>query len=341
MTDSKFTHDQPDDLGTPSSSDEFWIDGLLRHHYQHSTAHREDLLAKVRTQLRSNTPIAAPQQDEAPSRGKRTRRSVGRWIALAASLAVVWVILFAQGPNFSTNSAQAAVLESLAVARDALIRQFAVSIEWQGPLPGRPPGNWNFYHRGPDSFVVHRPGRLPRLTALWCGGNGEEVWMVPSVGPVVVGKGGSVSQRIEDVLGVAPDQLQLSIVLERMAEFYELTEHDRVTLPDPETEGNSVLCRSISGTAKDLDKRWPQIIRLWADAQTSEVQRLELEWDESDGTIQPRRVLLEYRGIPDVPEDFFEHTGHHVEGRPILELWNASHLHPSRHNRRDVVAVVL
>jgi hypothetical protein len=79
-----------------------------------------------------------------------------------------------------------------------------------------------------------------------------------------------------------------------------------------------VRCRRVRGVLRDTTGRRPCTIDLWADRDTGIARRVILDWELQPRQFGRSKVTFELVGSKELSPDWFEHSTHHDESRPVL-----------------------
>jgi hypothetical protein len=293
------------------------LDSLLRHALRPEPEARE---ARIRGVLRGlDEQTAYPTEDNRQTVVQiRTRQSpVRRWISLAVAASLVLAVGLWWQVSSPSRRANAMVQETLQRASETGARQYSVTAFVQRPVLGKKEIAADLYVDGADRFLLRHPS-IPLLGEVWIGGNERESWIAPTRGPILVGDETMLQQWMADKRDLSTPYLHVTTILHRMSKYYDLE-----MLPDdgvaaPSQPDTTVRCRRVRGVLRDTTRRLPRTIDLWADRDTGIARRLILDWELQPGQFGRSKVALELVGCKELPPDWFEHSTHHDEARPIL-----------------------
>jgi hypothetical protein len=121
-----------------------------------------------------------------------------------------------------------------------------------------------------------------------------------------------------DETDFATPYLHVTTILKRTSKHYDLQKlaDDAVALPGQ--PGTSVSCQRVRGVLRDATTERPRTIDLWVDSDTGIARRLVLNFELQPGQFGRSKVTIELAGSLTLPPNWFEHSAHHAEGRPIL-----------------------
>lgn len=269
------------------------------------------VMAAIRTppsaseQARPHDGTADVSSRRRPPRAPRTR--LRRWSALATAAAVLLALSlwWIEGPNV----ASAAVQRALDAALEVTDRLYHVTLEGGGPRPKEA----RLYVHGGDRFALQL--RAP-LGHFWIGSDGKQVWCVPPVGPVLVREDSRLLDRWLARAGAEMPFLQITTILRRMADHYEL---DGPLTAEP-IGSNGLLCPRVHGRRRADAPFGPRTIDLWYDPKTGVAERVVLSWKDKDGNdLRPWKTLTFQREETEpLPDHFYTHAAHHGPARPVL-----------------------
>lgn len=273
----------------------------------------EDLQAKRWEALRDGL------QQEAASLGNATlvKSNSGwkarRWLSIAAAAAFLMVAgYFALVPS-SNNAAYASVTRSLEAKLPS--RHYQLTMRYQAPAWGIRTVVCDLYFDDQDRFVMRHPGW--RSGEVWIGGNGEERWIIPPVGPALIGGEALVGKWLMR-RDIPSEFLHLSTLLERFRRRYRLRMFENVLLTKANSE--TVDCEHIVGLLKWKRLDAADRIELWADSQTGIAQRVQLTWKRPQNERGPTEWTLELMDDLALNDEWFEMSGHLSEDRPVRRV---------------------
>jgi hypothetical protein len=293
------------------------LDSLLRHALQPDPEAREARVQGVLQRL-GEQPACPTKDSRETAVPIRTRlHPVRRWISLAAAVSLVFAVgLWWQVSNPSRR-AYAMVEETLQRAAETGAREYSVTAIVKRPVLGEREITAQLYVDGADRFLLRHPA-IPLLGEVWIGGNERENWIAPTRGPILVGDENMLRQWMADKKDLSTPYLHLTTILHRLSKDYELE-----MLPGSSLSGSGqsvvvIRCRRVRGVLRDTNRGLPRTIDLWADHNTGIARRLILDWELQPGQFGRSKVTFELVGFEELPPDWFEHTTHHGEGRPVF-----------------------
>jgi hypothetical protein len=240
------------------------------------------------------------------------RRTIS--IAIAANLLLaVGASLFLAGRN---NSAYAAVLRSIAAMPPT--REYRIKMLHQFPLFGEQAFDAELFLDDSSRFVVHHPG-WNGLAEFWVGGSPNARWIVPNKGPALTGEeqmiAGWLSKR-----GIPSPYLHVTTILERLSRNYKLEMLADEHIPNANAPSTTIKCQHIVGTVEaDVSNR-PSTIDLWIDIDSGVARKVVLTWQRQRLDRGPVEWTIELVGSPDLPDDWFQLSGHIESGRPTIQM---------------------
>jgi hypothetical protein len=187
------------------------------------------------------------------------------------------------------------------------------------PVVGRTERVAELYVDRAERFALRRLAS-PLLGEVWIGGNERENWIVPPLGPILVGDAQMLQNWMADKSDFPTPYLHLTTVLQLMSQRYELEmlpDSDLALLDRPD---QIVRCRRVRGVLHDATWGPPSTIDLWADHDAGIVRRLVLDWQLQPGQFGRSKVSIELVGCEELPRDWYEHSAHHGEGRSVLRV---------------------
>lgn len=303
--------DSLDDAAQRRLADFQFLDTLLKHIYQPHGDDRARRVGQVMALIEQESP-SLPTRTIAPPPLRRRRLWAVPLVAAAALLLMAglfWRI--EEGPS----PAIAAVEKAMGEAQADTDRQYSMTISARTTALGAQTATAMLYVKGTDQFALRHAAPLGEF---WLGGDGQQVWFVPELGPVLVGTE-QVLSRVLNRQQLSTPFLQITSILQRLKNRYELRLLGEEPLPPPDGEGDSVLCQTIRGTLKTADSQWPPTIDVWVSRQSGIVQRVVLNWDRPAERQGLSRIELQLIGQSSMPDDWYTHAGHHGPRRIVIQ----------------------
>lgn len=239
-------------------------------------------------------------------------KKLNRWLPVSVAAGIlVAVLVFTQPAGFE-NAAMAALNRTIAAEQNPNAREYKVSITRRAFGSTRILEHRLFVRR--QDFAISRKLLIGK-GELWMGGRGDERWIVPGPGPVLVGS--------EDLFkNVTPNQkvletpfMSVARILERTKRFYDLTMKSEVPLKQGE---RTIQCQHIVGKRIGSPRIViPEQVEIWSNPETGFAQRVRLVWGEKDKS-RWREATADLVGTPTLSNDFFEHTAHHEPDRRVI-----------------------
>lgn len=277
------------------------IHGLLERTAHPPTPSDTDLVARALQE------IDAPGPGQPKFHRARLPRAMGIASLLSTALAVL-VIVGAWLARPATTVAST-LDQVLATARKPVERIYDLRVYRAEEAPRQA----RLYGRGDGPFAVVAPA--PLGGRLWLGYDGDEAWLVPARGPVLVAERPS---RLEDVLaevGLPLPLFRLDRWVAELPRHYDLESRDDPFAPE------DVPRIQIVGTLRGAVDGLPQRVELRANRRTNEIDHLVLSWDADSGGglgLGVERVAFERRYRGTLPSDVFRHDSHHAPDRAVL-----------------------
>lgn len=289
-----------------------FLDTLLKHIYQPHGDDRERRVRQVMAAIEQESP-SLPTPAGAPVSPSRRRRLWAIPLVAAAALLLMAGLFWRieDGPS----PAIAAVEKAMGEAQAETDRQYSMTITARTTALGEQTTAATLYVNGSDQFAVRHAAPLGEF---WLGGDGQQVWFVPEIGPVLVGTE-QILSRVLNRQQLSTPFLQITSILQRLKNRYELRLLGEEPLSPPEGEGDSVLYQKIRGTLKTADPQWPRTIDVWVSRQSGIVQRVVLNWDRPAERQGLSRLELRLVGQSQLPDDWYTHAGHHGPRRIVIQ----------------------
>jgi uncharacterized membrane-anchored protein YhcB (DUF1043 family) len=286
-------------------ADQFWLHALLTQLLSpRETAAQNARIERVLSAIRQSSTVAEKSHPAA-------RRSWAAPLVALAALIVVGVVFFA--PQAGPKTAVAAVEQSLQAAAQDVDRQYRLVLT-RSDTDAAPPITLTV--RGARRFVWEQP--VP-LGTLRVGSNGEEYWMVPAIGPVIVAAEGSLIERLLSEKQLSNPVLTLTTTLEWLRDRYNLELLDEEELSHPEHATRRISCVHYRGRLRLAVHPWqPDEIEIWSDRDTGVVQRMTLHW-LNGGRFGVRNAEIRLQSTPgNLPSNWYDHAGHHGGKRMVI-----------------------
>lgn len=298
-------------------ADMHMLDSLLRQALRPEPEARDARIQQVLQRLDERNAVPPKDDSQSVVQIRSATHRGRRWLSLAVAVSLVLAVgLWWQSSNRSRR-AYATVQESLQQATEADAREYRVTVVVQRPVAGWDEIVDNLYVDGKERFALRHQPILP-LGEVWIGGNEREKWIAPTRGPILVGDLKMVRSWMAEQEAPPAPYLHITTILQRMSDDYSLELLPDEDVAASEQPNTTVRCRRVRGTLRDTTLSRPRIIDLWADRESGIARRLVLDWQLQPGQLGRSRVTVELVGHRDLPPDWFEHSAHHDEGRPVL-----------------------
>ncbi len=246
-----------------------------------------------------------------------TRSSLGskkllRWLPLPVAAGILVAILLLTQPAGSGNAAMAALDRTITAEEKPNAREYTVSITRRALGSTR-----SFEHR---LFVRRQHFAISRKLLigngeLWMGGHGDERWIVPGRGSVLIGGRDLFSNATPRHQVLETPFMSVARILERTKRFYDLTMTSDVPLKQGE---RTILCQHIVGKRIRSPRIViPEQVEIWANPETGFAQRVRLVWGENDES-RWREATADLVGTPTLSDNFFNHSAHHEPDRRVI-----------------------
>lgn len=247
---------------------------------------------------------------------ERQRSSVRRWFPLSLVAAALVVVAFVIQLNTANSSALAAVDRSIVAEQKNIAREYAVTLVTRSTLGANRTNHHTLFVQQRDFAICATP-RIGK-GEVWLGGRGTERWIVPRIGPVLVGEEAVFDRSLLSDRVYSTPFLSVATILERMKRGYELSFSGNVGL----VEGDStVICDKVVGTKLRRTRlAFPDQIEIWTDPETGFARRIALRWSEGNKESRWIEATAQLVGTPELPTDFFQHGAHHDMHRTVERL---------------------
>ncbi|MEM7474401.1 MAG: hypothetical protein AAF483_05355 [Planctomycetota bacterium] len=285
------------------------MESLLHHALGESSnendARVDQVMAKIRTEEQIIDSVNRPSGTTVP------RRAGWPWIAIAAGLLIALGFL----PWSGTDDTAVAALSKMQMAESLpMIREYTVQLETRDAAGVIHRRVLTLYVRNRE-FAIRTPA-LFGPDEVWLGGNGDQRWIVPSRGPVMVGQA-ELFQRWErrrEFLEVP--FYSMAVLLEQMARAYELE-----FLSDP--DASSEVLHVVATKKKNRKSLLPDNIECWSNSEHQFVHQLEGIWNRANSKQGWLTINFEFKGFPGVSESIFDHSHHHDSVRTVVDRRNS------------------
>jgi hypothetical protein len=290
-----------------NSRDSILMDALLRHSLQPKDIQDQLRVKKLVESLREESlrpKLERPEISKGPIR---------RWFPVSLVAAALIAIAFVIQLGSSQSTALAAVDRSIVAEERNFAREYEVTLVARGAMRLNRTSTHKLFVRQRDFAICS----IPRLGngEVWIGGQGSERWVVPRFGPVLVGQEDLFNRHLPNSTILETPFLSVTTILERIRRGYDLQLVAGVPLVEGET---TVMCDKIVGTRiRQFPIAAPQNVELWADQESGFARRIELKWGNDNSDSRWLEASAQLMGTPDLPEDFFDHSGHHSADRAV------------------------
>ncbi|QDU98977.1 hypothetical protein [Lignipirellula cremea] len=285
------------------------VEALLRQTLHPEPAAREARIVRLLDALEQEP--SQPDVAAAPVAGKRAgSRRLRRWATFAAAACLVLAAAMWLQSTSPDRQAHATVQRSLQGSEQAVPRQYRFLSVVRRPLIGRREIEGDLYVDGARRFAVRYPSLLPGGD-IWLGGNDQERWVVPAIGPVQIGDERMLQHWAAERTDLTTPYLHITTLLQRMTQDFELELLPDEAIPDLTTPGRTIDCRRVRGILRDpAGDRRPRQIDLWADRASGVACRLVLDWRLPPGQLGRSLLTLELVSQEALPPEWFEPSAH-------------------------------
>ena len=291
-----------------------WIDSLLHAVYGTSKQESQSLVSAglKRIEQADSLPTLAVDLVGTSQRGRFPR-------SMAIGLATVALILVAVSlPWFDRSaSAMAIVRKSLDQALVDVGRHYRVESRIRLSGSDHPINcKSDLYVKGGSRFAWRQ--RLLSDVDLWLGSQNGSAWVVPPIGPVILGDEQGLVQWASLQKDLSSPHLHISSMLRRMRDQYKVE-----YVPHASSSDSAVFadCEHVTGTLigprTDLA---PDQVDLWTDIESGVAQRVTLRWNLPESGIGWESITITLVEEAALPVDFFTAAGHGSNGRPRIRF---------------------
>lgn len=253
------------------------------------------------------SPLASDAPDEAPRNGWHRLLLTG--LSAAAAVLLVGVVLYWTGGP--ARVAQAAVQEAVRDAARLQDRQYQVWSQVRLPSGQLVEFEALLYVRGGERFALRHPGPLGDV---WIGSNGRQAWIRPVLRDKLISNNIESSLAWARTEGVGLPDLQLTALLSRFADQYQLQ-----LLPNESLAGDAgVEWQRIRGIRRDPTPTprqqflgsAPRRVHLWADRLSGVARRVVLDWQLPPNQPGLARITLELLSEEPMEDAWYEPETH-------------------------------
>jgi hypothetical protein len=291
------------------AADVQWLHSLLQ-----QALHR-DAVARERRITRAGVAIAADAARVVqPASSGRLRR---RWVLpITVAAALVCAAVLYRGPINPPRTALAAVQTTLKAAQSPSDRTYRIDTVMQPRGGSTRQLTGELWVRGDTHYLLRQEAPLGQLLI---GGNGREHWLVPPLGPVIVSAELNRFQQLLEGKPLVTPFLQVTSLLERLADRYDLTLAPEEELAAVEGTG-TVRCTHVVGKLRDADDRLsPAEIELWTARQSGTAYRVLARWTPEADRPGPQQMQLQWVPLPEpLATDWYDHAAHHPADRRVI-----------------------
>lgn len=288
-----------------------WLDAMLEQAHGRNAESVARAVSATLTRLRADDGVTLAASE---SRGTRTRSR--RWMlsVVAASIAVAIGLL-----SWPTAPASAAAIieKAYQAARQATDREYRVTLDSDRSERGgaaRIPREATLHVRGGDRFLLTFMGPLGRENRI--GRDGDEFWFAPPIGPVFVADSETVVGQWLERSSLDMPYLQLTTLLERMRDRYELIRQPDERIGETEAPSHHIIAHLRNDAESDHRPDLPATIELWTDCDTDVVRRLIVTRAAPASRLPVQRITFDLVNERDLPETHYR-LETHAPRRPI------------------------
>ena len=232
-----------------------------------------------------------------------------QWIVLATAATVLIAVML---PVFDTSrSAMAAVNRSLQQALNDVGRRYELKTRIRIAPDNVIVNEADLYVKGGNRFAIRVIGPLKaRPLNLWIGNSFDRAWVVPPIGPVLLGNRRSLADWVSQRNDIATPYLHISSIIERMQNEVELE-----VLPDTQLQlvGHDFECQHIVATMPNTTHpQAPSRIELWSEKSTGIAIKLIVDWKIGENQLGRERLSVVFAEKISLEDSFFtpaEHGG--------------------------------
>ncbi len=300
-----------------SQRDASLMDALIRHSLQDNQAAGEARVQRLLACIRAQGLDVASNQHV----GHATKQKIWsrrRWLPVSLGAAVVATLVFMLQTGGRQNAALAAVERSIIAETRNDAREYQVTLVARGAKGLQRTSTHQLFVRQRDFAIC----TTPRLGSgeIWIGGQDGEHWIVPRFGTVLVGDEELFKRPMLNNLDLETPFMSVAAILERIRYGYDLVLHPDVELKVGSKQTN---CEHIVAIRKSRARpSIPERVEFWADRDSGFALRIELSWGPESQESRWLTASAQLIGTPALPDNFFDHRGHHASDRPVERMSN-------------------
>ena len=300
--------------------DQAWMDSLLTEALCIDAKSDDQRVDRLFDSIRLGEKSAASTSMNESQAANRKRM---RWLSFAMAASLFMAVGFWSMMGSSSQQAAAAVAKALKATPPT--REYSIRIHARRPKRDVE-NRATLFLDDQDRFVLHYPG-WSGFADLWIGGAPNRRWIVPRLGPVLVGNESLIGNWMAKKDATSP-YLHLQPVLKRMEKAYDLR-----MLEDEHLVRNEVdrSCQVVEGTLRQEvngERRGalPVKIKLWADRESGVAEKLVLNWDRAPDRLGPLEWTIQLEGTPVLDDHFFDVESHVSTGRRVRMIQGSEEL---------------
>lgn len=274
-----------------------WINALLGHSAPAEAAATDRSVANVLSQL--DAPVRTVKQQK--RRQAVRRRRLLPAISLS-SIAIAATLLLAVGFWWQRSAQQAMAMVELSYQAALAPRDRTYSVMLERTNGSMRPITAHLTVRGSDKFLFETEG--PRGATIRLGTDGVGYWFIPPKGPIVRANSDEFMPSWMRRTSTDLPHLQVSTLLERMRDYYQLQRLPAESLVPGGLEFSHLKATWSAGKLKPskYGRTPPEQVELWADPATGVVEQLVLTLPIDASRRQAHKVtlrLVEERSLSD------------------------------------------
>ncbi|BBO30467.1 hypothetical protein [Lacipirellula parvula] len=274
-----------------------WIDALLGHAAPAEAAATDRSVASVLAQLESPSRTPKRKTSRRPVRFRRLLPAIS-----LSSVALAAALLLAVGFWWQRSAEQAMAMVELSYQAALAPRDRTYSVLVERTNGTMRPITAHLTVRGGDKFLFEKQGPLGATIRL--GTDGVGYWFIPPQGPIVRANSDEFLPGWMRRTSTDLPHLQVSTLLERMRDYYQLQRLPAESLVPGGPELSHLKATWSAGKLKPskYGRTPPEQVELWADPATGVVEQLVLTLPIDASRRQAHEVtlrLVEERSLSD------------------------------------------
>ena len=271
----------------------------------------QDLMSKISADNDSTTP-----RHNQPGQARRlTLTTMPRWISIpviAASILAVAILIIPGDSDQPQMLALAALEASMHAESHPGTRKYEITVQPRSLRLWKPRTRHHQLFLNGSQFVLQTQPPFGTGKPV-AGGDKTTRWIIPSSGPVLVGKPGLFQKNRLTRASVEVPFMSLSEIMEKTKTHFALNLEQAQEIIQ---NGEAYTCTKISGRRiPDARTQLPESVEIWIDNETDFARRVLLNWQSGDQS-KWASFSAELSGMPYLSDEFFDYHMHLKNASP-------------------------